>query len=150
MPPIRVFLDTSALFAAIWSAEGGGRLALKLGEAGVVQLVLSRQVLAELEGALRGKAPASLVSLALLLDRIRVEIAPEPDHDVLAACEALVTHRGDSMVVAAAVASRTEYSITLDRKHLLENARLGAAVPFLIGTPGDFIAWARARLPRPA
>ncbi len=41
----RVFIDTSVLFAAVLSATGGSRLILKLGEAGVLRLVVSRQVL---------------------------------------------------------------------------------------------------------
>lgn len=58
MPPrVSVFLDTSALFAGIWSAEGGARMILKLGEAGAIRLLVSPQVLAEAESALRRKAP---------------------------------------------------------------------------------------------
>ena len=46
---ISVFLDTSALFAGIWSAKGGSRMILKLGEAGVIRLLVSPQVLDEIE-----------------------------------------------------------------------------------------------------
>ena len=81
-PTTRAFLDTSALFAAIWSEEGGGRMLLRLGEAGAVQIVVSRQVLAELERAIRSKAPHALGSLAVLLagvtsarEKRRVEVA---------------------------------------------------------------------------
>ena len=38
---VRVFLDTSALFAGIWSASGGARMILKLGEADTIQLLIS-------------------------------------------------------------------------------------------------------------
>jgi len=42
-----VFLDTSALFAGIWSAEGGARLVLRLAEVGAIRLLVSSQVLDE-------------------------------------------------------------------------------------------------------
>ena len=53
----RLFLDTSVLFAGVWSAEGGARLLLKLGEAEVVILLVSSQVLNEIEGVIRRKTP---------------------------------------------------------------------------------------------
>ena len=121
-------------------------MVLQLGEAGAVQVVVSRQVLGELEGALRRKAPGAMTSLALLLDRSRIEIAPEAGPEILATCEGLVTHRGDARILAAAVCSRVDFFVTLDRKHLLDSTRLGPAVPFVVGTPGDFLAWVRARL----
>jgi hypothetical protein len=83
MEPIRVSLETNALLAALWSQEGGGRMVLQLGEAGAGRVVVSRQVLGELERALRRKAPGALTSLALLLDRSRVEVAPEPGPEIL-------------------------------------------------------------------
>ena len=70
----RLFLDTSALFAGIWSAQGGARMLLKLGEAGVVQLLVSAQVLEELETVIRRKAEGLLPNLALLLDRSQVQV----------------------------------------------------------------------------
>ena len=42
---LRVFLDTSVLFAAVHSETGGARLILKLGEAGVVSLWVGPWVL---------------------------------------------------------------------------------------------------------
>ena len=147
MPPAtRAFLDTSAMFAAVWSEEGGGRMVLRLGEAGAVRLVVGRQVLAELERTLRSKAPHTLASLTVLLDRIRVEVAHEPSQEVLTTCQGLVGHPGDAKVLAEAVASGVDYFVTLDRQHFLENARLRQAVPFVVGTPGDFLAWLRGRL----
>jgi len=49
----KVFLDTSALFAGLWSDSGGARQILKLAEAGLVTLAVSPQVLSEIENSLR-------------------------------------------------------------------------------------------------
>jgi predicted nucleic acid-binding protein len=144
MPPAtRTFVDTSALFAAIWSEEGGGRALLRLAEAGAIGLVVSRQVLTELERAIRRKAPHALPNLAILLDRIRVEFAPDPDEQTLEACRRLVAHDADASIVAAAWGSGVDYFVTLDRQHFLENVQLREAVPFRIGTPGHYLHWLR-------
>ncbi len=144
----RVFIDTSALFAGIWSEQGGARMMLKLGEAGAIDLVLSAQVLEELEGALRRKAPDALADLAVLLDRARIEIAPEAAPEESALGKSLVARPANARIVAAALTDRPDYFVTLDRQHLLDNVALAQAAPFEVGTPGDFLAWFRAMLDR--
>ena len=67
----RVFLDTSVLFASVWSEEGGSRLILKLGEAGAISISVGPWVLREAEAVLQRKAPHLRARLALLLDRGR-------------------------------------------------------------------------------
>lgn len=143
---VKVFLDTSALFAGIWSAEGGARMILKLGEAEAIRLLVSSQVLNEIEGVLRRKAPASLGLLAVLLDRSGVEIAPSPTPESVQQSEAITGHAGDAYVLAAAWLAKADYLVTLDRQHFLDNPAVRRATPFPIGTPGDFLAWYRNRL----
>jgi len=121
-------------------------MVLRLGEVGAVQIVVNPQALAELERTLRSKAPHALAPLAVLLDQLRVEVAPEPGGAVLATCRALVGHSGDAMILAAAIAAAADYFVTLDRQHFLDNAKMRQAVPFVVGTPGDFLAWFRNRL----
>jgi predicted nucleic acid-binding protein len=143
---IRVFLDTSALFAGIWSSSGGSRMLLKLGEAGAIHLLVSSQVLGEIENALREKAPESLGFLALLLERSRIEILPLPGEEDDNNTKDLVEHPGDQQVIVSAWSGLLDYFVTLDRKHFLENAKLIEKAPFLIGTPGDFLTWFRTKL----
>jgi len=143
---VSVFLDTSALFAGIWSATGGGRMILKLGEAEAIRLLVSPQVLDEIESALRRKAPDMLGLLALLLDRSRVEVVPSPMPETVQDSQALTGHPGDAQVLAAAWEAGANYLVTLDRKHFLDNPALRDTVPFPVGTPGDFLAWYRRRL----
>ena len=143
---VRAFLDTSALFASIWSVEGGARMILKLGEAGAIRLLVSSQVLSEIEGTLRRKAPDLLGMLTLLLDRSGVETVPSPGMGAVQESQALTGHPGDAWVLAAAWAAGVDYFVTLDRKHFLDNPGLKEAVPFPIGTPGDFLTWYRGQL----
>lgn len=143
MPIPELFLDTSALFAGIWSATGGARMLLKLGEAQAVQLNVSSQVLTEIESVLRRKAPQSLGALALLLDRSRMKIVAPPSSEEIGQCEALVVYRPDAIVLAAAWRARVDFFVTLDGRHFLNNQQLHALTPFKIGTPGACLEWYR-------
>jgi len=138
-----VFLDTSALFAGIWSPGGGARMILRLGEAGAVQLLISPQVLEEIERVVRMKAPEILGLLTLLLDRSNVRVVSSAKIELLSHCQVLTNHPGDAVVLAEAWAGGVDYLVTLDRQHLLDNQPLREAAPFIIGTPGDCLAWLR-------
>jgi predicted nucleic acid-binding protein len=137
------FLDTSALFAGVWSDAGGARQVLRLAEAGLVTVTVSPQVLSEIEDNLRRKAPELLGKLALLLDRIGVRLAKAAPEARYEAALALVGHPGDARVLADAWEAGADFFVTLDRQHFLENERLRAGLPFQLGTPGDFLLWYR-------
>ncbi len=143
-PRVRVFLDTSALFAGIWSEEGAARAILKLGEMGVIRILISPQVLAEIEAVVRRKAPHLLSPMALLLDAANVEVTPHPSPEARQQAARLVTHPGDVLVLAAALDAQPDYFVTLDKAHFLSNTLLADALPFPLGTPGDFLSWWRA------
>ena len=142
----QVFLDTSALFAAVLSATGGARQLFKLGEAGVITLWVGPTVLAEMDAVLTRKSPGSKGALALLLDRAKVQIGPAPAPAMQTQAQAVVTYPPDADVVAEALAAQVDYLVSLDRQHLVDNPR-NTALPFPIGTPGDCLAWLRARWP---
>ena len=141
----RVFLDTSALFAAAHSETGGARLILKLGEAGAVSLWIGPWVLQEAEAVLDRKSPRSKGYLALLLDRSGVQVGAEADAAALRQACTVIDYLPDAQVVAEALAVRADYLVSLDREHLVGNPR-ARDLPFPIGTPGDFLAWYRERL----
>ena len=142
---VNVFLDTSALFAGIWSPTGGARMTLKLGEARAVNILVCSRVLNEIENVIRKKSPENMGYISLILDRSRIRVAPNPGEDMLIRCDQLVLHKGDAEIIAAAWGIQTDYFVTLDREHFIDNSSLVQAIPFPIGTPGDFLAWFRGR-----
>lgn len=144
-PKPRLFLDTSALFAGIWSAEGGARMLLKLGEAEVVELLVSSQVIEELEEVIRWKAKHHLATLAILLDRSQVICVPPAPQKLFERCQALVSHPGDGRILADSWHNQANFLVTLDKAHFLNVPGLAEQVPFPIGTPGDCLAWMRER-----
>ena len=139
----KVFLDTSALFAGLWSDLGGARQVLKLAEAGMVTLAVSPQVLSEIENNLRRKAPELLGKLAVLLDRVGLILTPTAPESRYEVSLTLTGHPGDGRVLADAWESGVDFFVTLDRQHFLENESLRASLPFPLGTPGDFLLWYR-------
>jgi predicted nucleic acid-binding protein len=138
----RVFLDTSVLFAAVWSERGGSRLILKLGEAGAVSLWVGPWVLREADAVLQSKSERSRPLLALLLDRGQVQVGREAGTEALAQALSVVDYVPDAQVLAEALEIGVEYLVSLDRKHLVGNPRTGD-LPFAVGTPGEFLEWYR-------
>lgn len=139
---LKVFLDTSALFAAVYSETGGARLILKLGEARVVSLWIGPWVLKETEGVIERKSPKSKSYFALLLERSHVQVGEEPGESALHQASSVIEYLPDAQVVAEALAIGVDYFVSFDRKHLVGNPR-AKELPFPIGTAGDFLAWYR-------
>ncbi len=143
----RIFLDTSALIAAVFSDSGGARMILRFGEASAVSVCASRHVLAEADRVLRRKAPDSLTLFAVLMERAGIQVT---DTGVDAhAFEPATEHAGDAQVASDAAASCADYFVTLDRDHLPGNPRLAKLLKMPTGTPGDCLLWLRERLRSP-
>ena len=145
---LKVFLDTSALFAAVYSETGGARLLLKLGEAEAIELWAGPWVLRETDAVLDRKSPGSKPYFAVLLDRARMRVGTEAVQEALDQALSAVDYQPDAQVVAEALTIHADYFVTFDRKHLIENPQT-AALPFPIGIPGDFLAWYRNRITIP-
>jgi predicted nucleic acid-binding protein len=141
----RVFLDTSVLFAAVWSESGGSRLILKLGEAGALSLWVGPSVLREAEAVLGRKSPESRPHMALLLDRAQVQVGPEAGAAALAEARSAVDYAPDAHVLAEALERKVDHFVSLDREHLVGNPRT-EALPFAVRTPGDFLEYYRLQL----
>jgi len=145
MPEVRVFLDTSALFAAVLSATGGARALLQPGESGVIGVWVGPGVLREADEVFRRKAPDLLPLLAALLHQAQTQVGPAATAEQQARAAAPVAYAPDARIVAEALACRADYLVTHDQEHLLRNPRL-AELPCQVGTPGACLAWLRQRL----
>jgi len=121
-------------------------MVLKLGEARAIRLLVSPQVMHELEGALRRKAPQALGALALILERSGVEITESPPKETIQDVLNLVDHLGDARILAAGLTTGVDYFITLDKEHFLENRVVMESTSIPIGAPGDFLAWFQKKL----
>ena len=92
------------------------------------------------------KAPEVMGFLALLLDRCGFRVCQAAAADLLERTRTLVKHPGDALVLAEAWTEGMDYFVTLDEKHFLKDAVLRKSIPFILGSPGDFLSWYRQRL----
>ena len=134
----RIFLDTSVIFSAVLSDTGGSRKLFRLGEAGVIQLIVGPNVLRECEEVVRRKVPASLPTLAYLLELGLVEIASQPLDEIIQQAKAIVAYQPDAYVVSEAMGAEVDWFVTHDKEHFLK-IRQDARLTFEVGTPGDLI-----------
>jgi predicted nucleic acid-binding protein len=124
--PRRIFLDSSVLYAAAFSASGPARRLLLKGMEGSVTLAISDLVLEETKRNLTKNAPSALPYFAILADLFSPFIINPTKAQVLKA--ARIVHDKDAPIVAAAAKAKAEYLATHDVKHLLSHAQAIADV----------------------
>nr|WP_309690468.1 PIN domain-containing protein [Armatimonas sp.] len=127
MPRPKLFLDSSAVIAAALSSreDSPGRQLLLLGEAGVVDLRISREVLSDLERLLRKRNPSALARFVVLLDVADVATVPDPAQETVERCVELTGYLPDARVLAAAVECDADLFVTHDTEHFLQNPLIG-------------------------
>lgn len=135
---LKVFLDTSVIFAAVLSKSGGARKLFHLGEVGVLHLIVGPTVLREADEVVRRKVPASLPALARLLSIGQVETSPISTNKQLELAQAYVQYPPDARVLAEAIQANPDWFVTHDKEHFLR-MQSETDIPFKIGTPGDLL-----------
>ena len=133
----RVFMDTSALIAGHVSASGAAREVLRLAEAGVIEMILSRQVLAEADRTLAAKLPSLLDDYHLLLRQLDPTIVEDPDADSIREASRVIDAK-DAPILAAARIAHVDYLVTWNTRHFQTKAAR-SWVAFPIFTPGEFL-----------
>jgi predicted nucleic acid-binding protein len=141
----RLFLNTSAPFAAVFSPTGGARELLRLGEMGAITLLVGPGVLTEAEEVFRRKAPDMLPSLAVLLAQAHVVVGPAADESAVARADSAIAYAPDARILAEALAAAADFFVTHDQAHFLDNPD-ARDLPCLIGSPGDALQWLRQQL----
>jgi predicted nucleic acid-binding protein len=141
-----LFLDSSALFAGIVSADGAARVLLMLAEAGQVNLLVSEQVIAETERAIARKAPAVLNEVRQTILLAMVKILPDPEAVDVSEHLDWMSDPADVPILLAAMQGEVGFLVTLNRRHFIDDAQVAQRSGLRIGTPGDALAWVRGQL----
>ena len=76
--PYRLFFDTSAYVAALYSPSGAAGELFRLAEAGVIRMVVSEQVIVESDRVLGAKFPGLVQENRRLWKALAPDIAPHP------------------------------------------------------------------------
>ena len=145
MPSIRIFLDSSALFAGVLSFKGAARALLVLSEMGQIELLISEQVIIETERSLARIIPAALPGFRQAVKDAAIKILKDPSAKAVAECFHMIRDRSDAPILAAAIKAKVDFLVTHDRKHFLDDARVVKRSGLRIGTPGEALAWLREK-----
>jgi predicted nucleic acid-binding protein len=145
MPETNLFFDSSALFAGVASRTGGARALLLLSEAGLVTISVSEQVIVETEQALARKAPQALAAFRQALRQTGLRIVRDPSRRAVLKHADIIAHAADVPIVVAAMQAEVDFLVTLNRRHFIDDSRVAERSGLRIGTPGDALAWVRAR-----
>lgn len=136
-PLIKVFIDTSVLIAGVASVTGASSSVLDLGEAGLLKLVISRQVLIEADRNLTAKLPRMADRFRRYLQRLAPVLGEDPSPAEIESAASMV-HPKDASILAAAQKAQADYLITLDKKHFL-SGKINHPGRLRIVSPGEFL-----------
>ncbi|HEV2355740.1 MAG TPA: putative toxin-antitoxin system toxin component, PIN family [Puia sp.] len=133
----RVFLDTSAFVAGVVSAKGAAREVLRLAEAQVIELVLSEQVLVEMDRVLEEKFPDHIHDFRVFVKKLRPEVVDDPDQEQLSRFQSVI-EKGDVAILAAAHSAKVDGLVTGDKNDFLK-PKVKDSISFPVFDPGEFL-----------
>jgi predicted nucleic acid-binding protein len=146
MQEIKVFLDSSALIAGIVSTKGASRALLLLGENQNVVLIVSEQVITEVERNIARKAPLALPFARELVLSANIRIVRDPPKEEVQRHLDWIGHPADVPILLAASKAEVDFLVTLNTRHFLDDPEVTRKSGLRLGTPGDGLSWVRARL----
>lgn len=146
MPNPDLFFDSSALVAGIISAQGAARALLLLAEARLLTITVSTQVIVESERAIARKAPGVLVAFREAVRSTGLRIVRDPSPEQVQAHHDVIAHPADVPIVVAAMQAGTDYLVTLNRRHFVDDPAVATRSGLRIGAPGDALAWVQERI----
>ena len=134
--PPSVFVDANVLFSGVRAAAGPPAEILALHAAGLITIVISRQIVEELVRNLRKKEPAALPAAMAFFDVAEPILASDPDEDSV---DRLAGHvnPNDAPIIAAALTAEITYFVTGDRQ--LADEIKAIAPSFAVLSPREFI-----------
>jgi len=143
-PRIRLFLDSNVLTGGIVSPWGLDKAALSLCAAKVCRLVLAEVVRDEVEEnlLLHAERLPSIDADQLIEDYRRLikltspELVPYPDQDQVRSSPHLIRHAADVPVLLSAMASKPDWLLTHNTKHLTK--AVAQRTSLRIATPAEF------------
>lgn len=149
MPNPDLFFDSSALVAGVISAQGAARALLLLAEARLLTITVSTQVIVESERAIARKVPGALVAFREAVRSTGLRIVRDPSPEQVQAHQDVIAHPADVPIVVAAMQAGTDYLVTLNRRHFVDDPAVATRSGLRIGAPGDALAWVRTQIDKP-
>lgn len=137
----KVFLDTSALIAGVASSRGAARAVLQLAEIGLIEVLVSRQVVVEADRNIEEKLPEMLDEYREFIELLAPVLIDDPRQKDIERFLKVINY-DDAPILASAVSSGADFLITWDRKHFI-GKNLNIHLNLKIVTPGEFLKYFR-------
>ena len=149
LAPPRLLLDTSLIIAATLSESPSspGRRLFKMGEVGLIDLRVSRDVLRETEGVLKRLTGDDYQEFqAILAENLvlaNIATTADPSLDTVQWCARITRYLPDARVLAAAIELDCEVLVAYDKEHLLKNPSIGPPnTRIVVMSGGEALEWA--------
>jgi uncharacterized protein len=133
----RIFLDSSVLFSAAYSAKGHSRDLLIMAVRDEIVIVISQIVLQETRRSLSAYSLEAVYYFDRIIEAIPFEYIRPTKRELIAAAKHVVLK--DAPIIAAAKKAKVDSLVTLDKKHLLGKPELVAFTNIPIITPHEAV-----------
>jgi predicted nucleic acid-binding protein len=140
----KLFLDSAALISAIISPLESPPIKriIALGEAQVLDLRVSREVIQDVERFIRARNATLLPRMAQAMTQGRMAEVLDPNKETVDFCETITNYRPDARILAAAIESDVDILVTYDSQHLLANPKIAPPdVRVMVMNPKDALEW---------
>ena len=141
---LKVFLDTSALIAGVASSRGAARAVLQLAEIGLIEVIVSRQVIVEADRNIEEKLPKILNEYREFMELLAPVMIDDPRQKDIERFLKIINY-DDAPILASAVISGADFLVTWDRKHFMDK-NINIYSQLKIVTPGEFLKYFRESL----
>lgn len=135
IPQYRIFFDTSAYIAGLYSSEGAARELLNLVESEAICMVVSEEVITEIDRVMTRKFPDLVQESRRIWKELQPEVVPNPSAaDIKPFLEKL--DNGDAAILCAAQSAKVSAFVTWNTRDFMAH-NVNALVDFPIVIPPD-------------
>ena len=118
-PQYRVFFDTSVYIAALISPKGAAGELVRLAEAHIIRMVVSREVIIESDHVLLRKFPGLIQESRRLWKHLAPEMAPDPTSGKLKSYLSYLD-KGDARILCSAQLSGPDVFVTWNTRDFMK------------------------------
>ena len=134
----KLFLDANIWFSAARSPEGGSGYIIRLAKKDKIKLSITSQIIAEVEKNLRKKE-----NNAVLLQHFENFFTTNPKLVLISKKDTIkysdIINSKDALIIAGAIKSKSNYLVTLDKKHFFTSDIANAKLPITIVMPEMYL-----------
>ncbi len=135
IPQYRIFFDTSVYIAGLRSPSGAARELLRLAEAEAIRMVVSDEVITEVDRVLTAKFPGLVQENRKLWKDLEPEVVPDPSADQVKPFSQKL-HKGDASILCSAYLARVSAFVTWNTRDFMVGG-VKSLVDFPIVIPAD-------------